>query len=90
MIAECYHYCDNMTETQVIFRVDDRMLRSLDRFLKISGFRTRNEWFRSKVREFLEDMERGKALKAVKKLTVKGVTEEETLRMVKDWRKKEH
>jgi len=35
-------------------------------------------------------MERGKALKAVKKLTVKGVTEDEILRMVKDWRKREH
>ena len=77
-----------MTETQVIFRVDDRMLRRFYRFLKFSGFRTRNEWFRSKVRDFLEDMEREKALKAVKKLTVKGMTEDEIVRMVKDWRKK--
>jgi len=64
------------------------MLRRFDRFLKFSGFRTRNEWFRSKVRDFLEDMEREKALKAVKKLTVKGMTEDEIVRMVKDWRKK--
>jgi len=77
-----------MAETQVIFRVDDRILRHFDRLLKSSGFRTRNEWFRSKVREFLEDMEREKALKAVKKLTVKGMTEDEIVRMVKDWRKK--
>ncbi|MDI6918002.1 MAG: hypothetical protein QMC80_09435, partial [Thermoplasmatales archaeon] len=90
MIAKCYHHCDNMAETQVIFRVDDRILRRFDRFLKFSGFRTRNEWFRSKVREFLEDMEREKALKAVRKLTVKGMTEDEIVRMVKDWRKREH
>ena len=90
MIAKCYHLCDNMTETQVIFRVDDRILRRFDKFLKLSGFRTRNEWFRSRVREFLEDIEREKALKSVKKLTVKGITEDEIVKMVKDWRKREH
>lgn len=76
-----------MAETQVIFRIDNKMLRKFDSILKLSGFRTRNEWFRSKVREFLEDMARKEALKAVRALTVKGMTEKEILEMVKGWRK---
>jgi metal-responsive CopG/Arc/MetJ family transcriptional regulator len=76
-----------MAETQVIFRIDNKLLQKFDSILRHSGFRTRNEWFRSKVREFLEDMERKEALKAVRALTVKGMTEREIVKMVKDWRK---
>lgn len=77
-----------MSETQVIFRVDDRLLREFDNTLAVSGFKTRNEWFRSAVRAFLEDMERKKALRGLQKLKSKGMTEDDIVEMVNGWRKK--
>ena len=76
-----------VSEAQVIFRLDDKMLKELDKKLATSGFRTRNEWFRHKVREFLEEMERKEAMKMMRKLEVEGLTEEEIVKMVKKWRK---
>ncbi len=49
-----------MAETQVISRLDKRLLKDFDETLKISGFKIRNEWFRAAIREFLEDVERKK------------------------------
>jgi len=40
--------------------------------------------------EILHPLDAEKALKAVKKLTVKGITEDEIVKMVKGWRKREH
>ena len=40
--------------------------------------------------EILHLLDAEKALKAVKKLTIKGMTDGEIVRMVKDWRKREH
>ena len=75
-----------MTETQVLFRVDSDMLKELDSTISGSGFKTRNEWFRSIIRSFLEDMERKKLLKTLEKLNVEEMTEAEVAKMVHAWR----
>ena len=77
---------DNMTETQVLFRVDSDMLKELDSTISSSGFKTRNEWFRSIIRSFLEDMGRKKLLKTLEKLNVEEMTEAEVAEMVHAWR----
>ena len=78
-----------MTETQVLFRVDSDMLKELDSTISGSGFKTRNEWFRNVVRNFLEDVERRKLLKKLEMLNVEGLTEAEVAEMVKAWRNEE-
>ncbi|MCZ7406017.1 MAG: ribbon-helix-helix domain-containing protein [Candidatus Methanoperedens sp.] len=75
-----------MAETQIIFRLDKKILKDLDESLKISGFKTRNEWFRAAIREFLENMERKRVLHNLKKLEVKGLKEEEIPELVNKWR----
>ena len=75
-----------MTETQVLFRVDSDMLKELDSTISSSGFKTRNEWFRSIIRSFLEDMGRKKLLKTLEKLNVEEMTEAEVAEMVHAWR----
>ncbi len=75
-----------MTETQVIFRLDKRLLKEFDETLKISGFKTRNEWFRAAIREFLEDVERKKVLQKLRKLEIKGLEEKDIEEMVSKWR----
>ncbi len=77
-----------MTETQVLFRVDSNILKELDSTLSSAGFKTRNEWFRNAVRNFLEDMERKKFLKRLESLKVEGLTDSEVADMVKAWRNK--
>ena len=47
-----------MAETQVIFRLDKKILKELDESLKLSGFKTRNEWLRATIRDFMADIER--------------------------------
>jgi metal-responsive CopG/Arc/MetJ family transcriptional regulator len=75
-----------MTETQIIFRLDKRLLKEFDETLKISGFKTRNEWFRAAIREFLEDVERKKVLQKLRKLEIKGLEEKDIEEMVSKWR----
>lgn len=75
-----------MTETQVIFRLEKKMLKEFDETLKMSGFKTRNEWFRASIRVFLEDIERKKVLKKLRKLEVKGLEEKDVEEMVNEWR----
>jgi len=75
-----------MAETQVIFRLDKRLLKEFDETLQISGFKTRNEWFRAAIREFLEDIERKKVLQKLRKLEVKGLEEKDIEEMVSKWR----
>ncbi len=77
-----------MTETQVIFRIDEKLLKRLDSALKVSGFKTRNEWFRHEIRDFLEEIERKHALNLVDKLTIPGISEEDVALMVKEWHEK--
>ncbi len=79
-----------MTETQVLFRVDSEMLKELDSNISGSGFKTRNEWFRNVIRNFLEDVERKKLLKKLETLNVEGLTEAEIVEMVKAWRDEEN
>ena len=75
-----------MTETQVIFRLDKKILKELDDVLKISGFKTRNEWFRATIRDFMANMERKKVLQMLKKLEVKGLDEKDIVEMIDKWR----
>jgi metal-responsive CopG/Arc/MetJ family transcriptional regulator len=75
-----------MTETQVIFRLEKRLLKEFDETLKMSGFKTRNEWFRASIRAFLEDVERKKVLRKLKKLEVKGLEETDIEEMINVWR----
>jgi hypothetical protein len=48
----------------------------------MSGFKTRNEWFRSSVRKYLDDIERKKALQKLKKIEVEGLEEKSIEQMV--------
>ncbi len=75
-----------MPETQIIFRLDKKILKELDESLKLSGFKTRNEWFRAVIRDFLADSERKEVLQKLKKLEVKGLEEKEIADMVDKWR----
>ncbi|MCZ7403209.1 MAG: ribbon-helix-helix domain-containing protein [Candidatus Methanoperedens sp.] len=75
-----------MTETQVIFRLEKRLLKEFDETLKMSGFKTRNEWFRASIRSFLEDVERKKVLRKLRKLELKGLEETDIEGMVNQWR----
>ncbi|HLE98181.1 MAG TPA: hypothetical protein VI997_12485 [Candidatus Thermoplasmatota archaeon] len=42
-----------MAEKQVLFRLDEALLESLDRKLAQRGFRTRNAWFRTVAEQFV-------------------------------------
>ena len=79
-----------MTDTQVLFRVDSDLLKELDTSISGSGFKTRNEWFRSIVRDFLEDVERKKLQKKLEALNVDDMSEEEVAEMVKSWKNEEN
>jgi metal-responsive CopG/Arc/MetJ family transcriptional regulator len=75
-----------MAETQIIFRLDKKILKDLDESLKISGFKTRNEWFRAVIRDFLGDIEREKVLRKLKKLEIKGLEDKNISEMIDKWR----
>jgi metal-responsive CopG/Arc/MetJ family transcriptional regulator len=73
---------------QIILRIDEEMLKELDRLLSAHGFKTRNEWFRAKVREFIEESKKLAMQKKLAKLDVEGIDEQEIVAMVHDWRRK--
>ena len=75
-----------MAETQILFRLDKKILKDLDESLKISGFKTRNEWFRAVIRDFLSDREREKVLRKLKKLEIKGLEDKDISEMIDKWR----
>lgn len=75
-----------MPETQVIFRLDKKILKELDEILKNSGFKTRNEWFRATIRDFMANMERKKVLQRLKKLEIEGLEEKDIAEMISKWR----
>ncbi len=75
-----------MAETQILFRLDKKILKDLDESLKISGFKTRNEWFRAVIRDFLGDIEREKVLRKLKKLEIKGLEDKDISEMIDKWR----
>lgn len=75
-----------MAETQVIFRLDKKILKELDDVLKISGFKTRNEWFRATIRDFMTNMERKKVLQRLRKFEIEGLEEKDIVEMIDKWR----
>ena len=75
-----------MVETQVIFRLDKKLLKEFDKTLEMSGFKTRNEWFRASIRKFLDEIERKKALQKLKKIEVEGLEEKDIEEIVNRWR----
>jgi metal-responsive CopG/Arc/MetJ family transcriptional regulator len=75
-----------MVETQVIFRLDKKLLKEFDKTLEMSGFKTRNEWFRASIRKFLNDIERKKAIQKLKKIEVDGLEEKDIEEIVNRWR----
>ena len=77
-----------MADTQVILRVDRETLKELDRLLTAHGFKTRNEWFRAKVREFIEESKKLSMQKKLSRLDVEGIDEQEIVAMVHEWRRK--
>ncbi|MBM4250223.1 MAG: hypothetical protein FJ149_12560 [Euryarchaeota archaeon] len=76
-----------MTDTQVILRVDRETLKELDRLLSAHGFKTRNEWFRATVREFIEESKKQEMLGKLSRLDAEGIDEREIVAMVRDWRR---
>ena len=58
----------------------------MDKHLSDFGYKTRNEWFRAKVREYVTAAEKKKLKERLQKLTVDEITEEEILQMVNEWR----
>lgn len=77
-----------MEETQILFRVDKDTLKALDQVLSAEGFKTRNEWFRSQVRKFIEDSRRRHLAERLERLTIEGIRDEDIVGMVKEWRSK--
>ena len=73
---------------QIILRLDVEMLKELDRLLSVYGFKTRNEWFRAKVREFIQESKKLSMQKKLAKPDVEGIDEQEIVAMVHDWRRK--
>lgn len=76
-----------MSDVQVLFRIDKGMIDELDKHLSDFGYKTRNEWFRAKVREYVSEAEKKEMLERLDKFTIEGVTEDEIVQMVNDWRK---
>ena len=77
-----------MADSQVILRVDSKILRELDRRIANRGYGTRNEWLREQVRKFLELEARRDMAKRLRELEVPAMSEAEIVSMVKNWRRK--
>ena len=77
-----------MTEVQILFRIEKGMIEELDEHLADYGYKTRNEWFRNKVREYVKEAEKKRMMDRLDKLTVEEITEDEIVEMVRDWRKR--
>lgn len=77
-----------MGDMQIILRIDEEILKDLDRLLSVYGFKSRNEWFRAKVREFIEESKKLSMQKKLAGLDVEGIDEQEIAAMVHDWRRR--
>ena len=75
-------------ETQIIFRLEKNQLNRLDKMIKLMGYRTRNEWFRHNIREFISKAEKEAYEKELSKLDLDDISDEDIVEMVKLWRKK--
>lgn len=76
-----------MTDVQVLFRIEKGMIEELDDHLSELGYKTRNEWFRAKVREYVTEAEKKKMMARLDKLNVEGITDDDIIQMISDWRK---
>ena len=76
-----------MSDVQILFRIEKGMIEELDQHLSDFGYKTRNEWFRAKFREYVTEAEKKKMMKRLDGLTVEGITESEIVQMVNEWRK---
>ena len=75
-------------ETQIVFRLEKSQLDKLDRMIKVMGYRTRNEWFRHNIREFISKAEKEAYDKELSRLDTDDISDEEIVEMVKAWRRK--
>ena len=75
-------------ETQIVFRLEKSQLDKLDRMIKVMGYRTRNEWFRHNIREFISKAEKEAYDKELSRLDTDDISDEEIVEMVKEWRRK--
>ena len=76
-----------MTDVQVLFRIEKGMIEELDEHLADFGYKTRNEWFRAKVREYISEAEKKKMSERLDQLTLEDITDDDIVEMVNDWRK---
>ncbi len=74
-------------ETQIIFRLEKSQLDRLDRMIRLMGYRTRNEWFRHNIREFISKAEKEAYEKELSRLDTNDISDEDIAEMVKTWRK---
>jgi metal-responsive CopG/Arc/MetJ family transcriptional regulator len=75
-------------ETQIIFRLEKSQLDRLDRMIRLMGYRTRNEWFRHNIREFISKAEKEAYEKELSRLDTNDISDEDIAEMVKTWRRK--
>lgn len=75
-----------MAETQVLFRLEKRLLDALDESLPWQGFKTRNEWFRAQVRRAVEESRQRRLSGVLDRLTIEGIREEDIVELVRQWR----
>jgi len=68
--------------------LEKSQLDKLDRMIRLMGFRTRNEWFRHNIRDFISKAEKEAYEEDLKKLDVDDISDEEIVDMVKAWRRR--
>jgi len=77
-----------MTEVQVLFRIEKGMIEELDDHLSELGFKTRNEWFRAKVREYVTEAGKKRMMARLDRLTLQGISDDDIIQMINDWRER--
>jgi len=56
--------------------------------IRLMGYRTRNEWFRHNIREFISKAEKEAYEKELSRLDTNDISDEDIAEMVKTWRRK--
>ena len=79
-----------MTESQVLFRLPRKTLDELDEAISMQGFKTRNEWLRAQIRNFLEEVRRQRLRDLMDKTTIESISDQDIVNMVKEWRARKH
>lgn len=78
-----------MAETEFLVRADRDHLKALDHGLAALGFKTRAEWVREQMRKAVAELKRRQLLKDLEAVTIPGITDEEIVAMVRDWRRED-